>query len=46
MVIATLYLPSTTFACACGCSVFSVGARWIMRISTGYRISLVYDFMD
>ncbi len=45
-VIATLTLPAATFACACGCSVFSVGTRWMMPISAGYQLSFLYNFMD
>ncbi|MGO9482690.1 MAG: hypothetical protein ACLP05_13050 [Candidatus Kryptoniota bacterium] len=44
--IAALCLPATAFACACGCNVFSVGSRWMMPISAGYSLSLVYNYMD
>lgn len=38
--------PAALFACACGCNVFSVGARWMMPISEGYRMFLLYNYMD
>ena len=46
IVSALIFLPAATFACACGCSVFSVGARWMMPFSAGFRTFLLYDFMD
>ncbi len=46
MVTLALCLPATTLACACGCSVFSVGARWMLPISPGYKVSLLYNFMN
>lgn len=46
MTIFSALLPAPVFGCACGCSVFSVGARWMMPISSGYRTFLLYDFMD
>ncbi len=33
-------------ACGCGCNIFSVGNRWMMVSTTGYRISLQYSYMD
>ncbi len=41
-----LIFPATLFACACGCNVFSIGARWMMPIAEGYRTYLLYNFMD
>jgi len=38
--------PVTLFACACGCSVFSVGARWMMATSEGLRAFLTYNYMN
>ena len=38
--------PRTLFACACGCNVFSVGARWMMPISEGLRMYMIYNDMD
>jgi hypothetical protein len=42
----SLLFPATLFACACGCNVFSIGARWMMPSSEGYRMYLLYNFMD
>ncbi|HUI30331.1 MAG TPA: hypothetical protein VLX91_08940 [Candidatus Acidoferrales bacterium] len=44
--IVTLLSPAPSSACACGCSVFSVGARWMMATSEGLRAFLTYDYMD
>jgi hypothetical protein len=44
--VAMMCLPATSLACACGCNVFSVGGRWLMATSTGYRVSLLYDYMN
>ncbi len=41
-----LSCPTMGFACACGCNVFSVGARWMMPTSSGYKLSLVYNYMN
>jgi hypothetical protein len=38
--------PNSISACACGCSVFSIGARWMMATSEGLRMFLTYDYMD
>ncbi len=45
-VLVAICVPSEIFACACGCNVFSVGSRWMMPISSGYSLSLVYNYMD
>ncbi len=41
-----LLLPSPSYACACGCNVFSVGGRWMMAISPGFRFFWTYNYMD
>jgi len=43
--IALLALHSTGLACACGCNVFTVGARWTMPTSEGLGAFLQYNFM-
>jgi len=45
-VIISLFLSGSAFACACGCSVFSVGARWMLPISPGFRSYLLFNYMD
>lgn len=44
--VVTLFIPASTLACACGCNVFSVGARWMMATSAGLRMFMTYDYMD
>jgi hypothetical protein len=44
--IALLGLPQKGRACACGCNVFSVGNKWMMATSIGYRMSLQYNYMN
>ncbi len=44
--IVVVIFPLSAYPCACGCNVFSVGARWMMPLSAGLRISLTYDYMD
>jgi len=44
--IALLALHSTGLACACGCNVFAVGARWTMPTSEGLGAFLQYNYMD
>ena len=46
IVIGVLFVPAATFACACGCNVFTVGARWTMPTSTGFGSFLQYNYMD
>ena len=41
-----LFVPAATFACACGCNVFTVGARWSMPTSAGFGAFLQYNYMD
>jgi hypothetical protein len=41
-----VFLTSTGYSCACGCSVFSVGNKWMMATSTGIYISLQYSYMN
>jgi hypothetical protein len=38
--------PATTFACACGCSVFTVGAPWSMPTNSGIGAYLQYNYMN
>ncbi len=45
-VFVLLCFPISSFACACGCSIFTVGARWMMATSAGIRAFLTYDYMD
>ncbi len=42
----SLTFPAATFACACGCNVFSVGAPWMMPITSGWSVFLHYNYMD
>ncbi len=44
--LALLVLPQTALACACGCSVFSVGAGSLLPTNHGGDAWLEYDFMD
>ena len=44
--IAALLTPSTMLACACGCSVFSVGMRGTMPSAPGFSAYLHYNYMD
>jgi hypothetical protein len=46
ILIGVLFAPALTFACACGCNVFTVGARWTMPTSTGFGAFLQYNYMD
>ncbi len=46
VLIALLLLPQTALACACGCSVFSVGAGSILPTMNGGTAWAEYDFMD
>ena len=41
-----LSLPLKSYGCACGCNVFCVGGRWMMSPPAGYRISMMYNYMD
>jgi hypothetical protein len=38
--------PSNGIACACGCNVFTVGNKWMMATSPGWRFSFQYSFMN
>jgi len=42
----TLSFPAMTFACACGCNVFTVGAQWTMPTSEGLGAFLQYNYMN
>ncbi|HXX63551.1 MAG TPA: hypothetical protein VEO56_07100 [Bacteroidota bacterium] len=44
--VALLAFPSRGLACACGCNVFTVGARWTMPTSEGLGAFLQYNYMD
>lgn len=44
--IGIFVIPAVAFACACGCNVFTVGNRWMMPTSVGFRAFLQYNFMD
>lgn len=46
VLIGVASIPTVTFACACGCNVFTVGARWTMPTSAGFGASLQYSYMD
>ena len=46
VVAGVLSIPAITFACACGCNVFTVGARWSMPTSSGFGAFLQYNYMD
>jgi hypothetical protein len=46
VLIGVLLVPVVTFACACGCNVFAVGARWTMPTSSGFGTFLQYNYMD
>ncbi|MGA9120320.1 MAG: hypothetical protein WB699_13240 [Bacteroidota bacterium] len=44
--ITVLCIPAPGHACACGCNVFSVGAAWMMPVSSGFGLFLHYNYMD
>ena len=44
--LALLILPQTALACACGCSVFSVGAGSILPTDHGGDAWVEYDHMN
>lgn len=44
--LAALLVASRARACACGCSVFTVGQRWQMPIQSGFSAFFQYSFMD
>ena len=46
VVAGILCAPAMTLACACGCNVFTVGARWAMPTSAGFGSFLQYNYMD
>ncbi|HMK38962.1 MAG TPA: hypothetical protein VK569_06450 [Bacteroidota bacterium] len=43
---AVLLMPAATFACACGCNMFTVGTRWMMPTSAGLGAYLQYNYMN
>ena len=44
--VGLIMFPTLTFACACGCNVFTVGTRWTMPTSAGFSVSLQYNYMN
>ena len=44
--VGVLLIPAESFACACGCNVFTVGSRWTMPTSDGFSAFLQYNYMD
>jgi hypothetical protein len=46
VLIIVLLIPALTFACACGCNVFTVGTRWTMPTSAGFAAFLQYNYMN
>jgi hypothetical protein len=38
--------PSDALSCACGCSVYFVGTRWMMVTSSGTRLFFQYSYLD
>lgn len=44
--LSLLILPQTALACACGCSVFSVGAGSLLPTDHGGDVWVEYDHMD
>ena len=44
--VCVFLLPAKGTACACGCNVFTVGARWNMPTMPGMGLSLQYDYMN
>lgn len=42
----TAALPSTAFACACGCAVFDVGTASLLPSGPGGQFFLEYDFLN
>ena len=41
-----LVAPTASWACACGCGIFEVGANAIMPSTSGTNLFVEYDFMD
>lgn len=44
--LCVFWVPSLASACACGCSVFTVGTPWSMPIRSGFEVFFQYNFMD
>jgi hypothetical protein len=38
--------PPDALSCACGCSVYFVGTRWMMVTSSGTRLFFQYSYLD
>lgn len=45
-VVTILLQSSRALACACGCNAFTVGTMWNMPTTSGFSISLHYDYMN
>ncbi len=39
-------IQQNLIACGCGCNVFSVGNKWMMAASEGFKLSFQYSYMD
>jgi hypothetical protein len=46
IILLILLIPSSDYACACGCNVFTVGTQWTMPVQSGFEAFLEYNFMD
>jgi len=46
IIAAVVSLQPRAHACACGCNVFTVGARWTMPTGSGFSAYLQYNYMD
>lgn len=44
--LASVLLPSTALACACGCAVFDVGTSTLLPAGPGGTLFLEYDFLN
>ena len=46
ILVGALCLQARAHACACGCNVFNVGARWTMPTASGFGAYMQYNYMD
>jgi hypothetical protein len=46
IIAGVLSLQPRAHGCACGCNVFTVGARWTMPTASGFGAYLQYNYMD
>jgi hypothetical protein len=46
VLIILVVIPQNVIACGCGCNVFSVGNKWMMAASQGFKLSFQYSYMD